>query len=177
MTFPEHNVRLGHEVYIAPTAYVGGSVALGDQCTIMHHVTVRGDVARIFVGNRVNIQDGSVVHTAIGEDLVIEDDVAIGHRAVVHCARVCSGALIGIGAIVLDGCVVGERSIVAAGAVLAPGTIVPPETMVMGVPAKPVRATTSKEWAYIQVVIDRYILIGRAHAAGQYPNEATTPPA
>ncbi len=164
------HVKLGRDVYIAPTAYVGGNVTLGDQCTVMHQVTIRGDVARIDVGRRVNIQDGCIVHTAIGEDLRIGDEVSIGHGAVVHCAEIGSGALIGIGAIVLDGCRIGANSIVGAGAVVAPRTIIPDNTLVMGVPARPVRATTAQEAQYTREVVERYAQLARQHAAGEFPN-------
>jgi len=127
--------RVGRGVYLAETAYVGGDVTIGDACTIMHHVVIRGDVAAIRIGNRVNVQDGAVIHTETGVPLDIGDDVVIGHRAVVHCRRVGRGALIGIGAIVLDQCDVGEGAIVAAGAVVPPGMVVPPGKMAMGVPA------------------------------------------
>ena len=122
---------IGKNVYIAPPAYVGGEVTIGDDCTIMHHVTIRGDVSAITIGRRVNIQDGTVVHTLTGVPLEIADEVAIGHRAVVHCRKVETRVLIGIGAIVLDNCEIGAGAIIAAGAVLSPGTIVPPGKLVL----------------------------------------------
>lgn len=169
---PNHQVLLGRGVYIAPTAYVGGEVTLGDQCTVMHHVTIRADIARIHIGNRVNVQDGSVVHIRDGVDLTIEDDVGIGHRAVVHCRRVGSRTLIGIGAIVLDDADIGCECIIAAGSVVVPGTVVPKGTVMMGTPAKPVRRTTSKDLDYIDHVIRSYLELGRKHHAGLYPNAA-----
>lgn len=165
-------VTLGRDVYIAPTAYVGGEVALGDQCTVMHHVTIRGDVSAIRIGKRCNIQDGTVVHTNRGVPLDIDDDVSIGHHAVVHCRRVGSGTLIGIGAIVLDDCEIGRGCLIAAGALLPPKTIVPDGKVVMGVPGKIVRDTTAEERLYFREVNESYIHLGRLHAAGKYPNHA-----
>ncbi len=162
--------RVSTGVYIAPTAYVGGNVTIGADCTIMHHVTIRGDVAAITIGCRVNIQDGTVVHTKTGVPLEIADDVSIGHRAVVHCRRVGRGALIGIGAIVLDDAEVGDGCIIGAGAVVPPGMMIPPGKVVVGVPAKIARDVRDEDRRYIDLVNDRYIDLNRRHAAGEYPN-------
>lgn len=164
-------VVLGREVYIAPTSYVGGTVSLGDQCTVMHHVTIRGDVSAIRIGPRVNIQDGTVVHTQNGVDLEIGEDVGIGHRAVVHCKRIDSCSLIGTGAIILDGCEIGRNCLIAAGALLPPNTIIPDGKVVMGIPGKIVRDTTEDERRYIEYVVQNYIKLGRRHDAGEYPNQ------
>ena len=164
--------KLGDDVYLAPTAFVAGDVVLGDQCSVWHHVMIRGDVAAIRIGRRVNVQDAGIIHNETGVDMEIEDDVAIGHRAVVHCKRVGRASLIGIGSIVLDRAEIGEQCIVAAGAVVPPGMIVPDGKVVMGVPAKIVRETTDAERQYHREVVERYIALGRQHAAGMYPNAA-----
>ncbi len=164
--------RLGKGVYIAPTAYVAGDVVLGDQVTIMHHVVVRGDIAAIRIGARVNIQDGTVVHTPTGVPLDIADDVGIGHRAVVHGRSVGARTLIGIGAIVLDDCVIGSRCIVAAGSVLAPRTIVPDGKLVMGVPGRVVRDVSERDLETVDHVVQSYLRLGRRHAEGEFPNIA-----
>lgn len=161
--------RIGRNVFIAPTSHVCGEVALGDDCTIMHFVMIRGDVSPIRIGARVNIQDHTTVHTKTGVPLDIADDVAIGHRAVVHCRRVGTFTLIGIGAIVLDDCEIGEDCVIAAGAVLAPGTIVPSGKVVMGVPGRQVRDTTPRDREYTQFVLDNYKRLAREHAGGRYP--------
>ena len=161
---------LGKEVYIAETSFVGGDVHIGDQSTIMHHVMIRGDIAPIRIGARVNIQDGSIVHIQRGVPLDIADGVGIGHRAVVHCRRVGSRTLIATGAIVLDGCEIGERCIIAAGTVLTPGTKIPDGHVVMGVPGKIVRQTTESDLAIIDHVVQSYIELGRLHASGNFQN-------
>lgn len=155
---------------MAPTAYVAGDVILGDQVTVMHHVTIRGDIAPIRIGARVNIQDGTVVHTPHGVPLDIADDVGIGHRAVVHCRRIGPRSLIGIGAIVLDDAEIGSRCIVAAGSVVPPGTRIPDDSVVMGVPGRVVRSTSPEDLEIIDHVIRSYIEIGQRHAAGLFPN-------
>lgn len=163
---------LGRDVYIAPTAYVGGDVVVGDQSTVMHFVAIRGDIAPIRIGARVNVQDGAVLHTADGTALDIADEVSIGHRAVVHCRKVGSRTLIGIGAILLDDCQIGSRCIVAAGAVVAPGTEIPEGSVVMGVPGRIVRKTGEADLAAIDQAVQNYIKIGREHGKGRYPNIA-----
>jgi carbonic anhydrase/acetyltransferase-like protein (isoleucine patch superfamily) len=172
MHSPDQKVRpkIGNGVYIAPTAYVGGRVKIGDGSTIMHHATIRGDVSSITIGKRVNIQDGVVIHTHTGVPLEIADEVVIGHRAVVHCRRVALRALIGIGAIVLDDCEIGAGAIIAAGAVLPPGTKIPPGKLAVGVPGRIARDVTDDERAYIDFAIDNYCNLNRAHAAGRFPN-------
>lgn len=128
---------IGKEVYIAPTADVIGDVRLGDGSSVWHCAVVRGDVWRITVGERSNIQDGCVCHvTTGGPDLVIGRSVTVGHRAVLHSCTVEDGCMIGMGAIVLDGAVIGEGSIVAAGSVVLEGTRVPSRSLVAGVPGK-----------------------------------------
>lgn len=165
-------VTIGRDVYVAPTAYVGGDVTLGDQCTVMHHVVIRGDVSAIRIGRRVNVQDATIIHTNRGVPLDIADDVSIGHRAIVHCRRVGPGTLVGIGSIILDDCEIGAGCLIAAGAVVPPKTIVPDGKVVMGVPGRVVRDTTAAERTYIQEVLASYLHLGRLHAAGTYPNRA-----
>lgn len=165
-------VKLGRNVYVAPTAYVGGAVVLGDETTVMHHVVIRGDVSHIRIGARVNVQDGTIIHTTAGIDLDIGDEVSMGHRAIVHCKRIGANSLIGMGAIVLDGCTIGRRCIIGAGAVVPPNTDVPDGKVVMGVPGKIVRDIRESEHAYLDYVVENYRKLGRRHGAGEYPNVA-----
>ncbi len=157
-------------VYIAPTAYVCGDVMIGEFSTVMHQVVIRGDIAAIRIGSRVNIQDGAILHTPHGTPLDIADDVGIGHRAVVHCRRVGTETLIGIGAVVLDDCVIGSRCIVAAGTVLPPKSVIPDGSVVMGVPGKIVRETSARDLETVQHVVRSYVELGRLHASGRFPN-------
>jgi len=164
--------KLGRNVYIAPTSYVAGDVVLGDDVTIMHHVMIRGDIAPIRVGCRVNVQDGSVLHTPRGTPLDIGDDVGIGHRAVVHCRRIGSRTLIGIGAILLDDCEIGDRCLIAAGTVMIPKTMIPDGSVVMGFPGRVVRPVGERELRLIDDVVQSYLDLGRRHAANEFPNIA-----
>ena len=162
--------KIGRDVYLAPTSYVGGDVVIGDRSTIMHHVMIRGDIAPIRIGSRVNLQDGVIVHTPHGTPLDIADEVGVGHRAVVHCRSIGARTLIAIGAILLDDCRIGSRCIVAAGVLLPPGTVVPDGSVVMGFPGRVVRQVTDKDLEMIDHVIQSYLEIGRLHAAGRFPN-------
>ncbi len=162
--------RYGRGVFVAETAYVGGDVIVGDDVAIMHHVTVRGDVAAIRIGDRSNVQDGAVLHTKTGVDMEIEEEVGIGHRAVVHCTRVGRGSLIGIGSIVLDGAVIGAGSLIAAGALVTPGAEIPPGSVVVGLPGRVVRQVTDEDRAYQRFVIERYLDLKARHARGDYPD-------
>ncbi|MBN1512819.1 MAG: gamma carbonic anhydrase family protein [Phycisphaerae bacterium] len=164
-------VVYGQNVFVASTAYIGGDVIIGDDCTIMHHVTIRGDVAPIRLGNRVNIQDGCVLHCNRDVMLELEDDVGVGHRAVIHCQRIGANSLIGTGAVLLDNAVVGRGCIVAAGALVTAGFRVPDGTVVMGVPARVVRPMEDRDRAYQAHVVQSYLTLGRLHAAGKYPNQ------
>ncbi len=163
---------LGKNVYIAPTAYVGGDVTLGDQSTVMHHAVIRGDIAPIILGARVNVQDGAILHTKYGIPLVIADDVGIGHRAVVHCKSVANRTLIGTGAIVLDNCTIGSCCIIAAGTLIPPETTIPDRSVVMGVPGKIVRQINDQDLATIDHVVRSYVTLGAMHASGRYRNIA-----
>ncbi len=138
----------------------------------MHHVMIRGDIAPIRLGARVNVQDGSILHTRYGVPLDIADDVGIGHRAVVHCRSVGSRTLIGTGAIVLDDCEIGSHCLIAAGALLTPRTRVPDGSVVMGMPGKVVRATSPTDLEAIDHVINSYLRLARLYAAGEFPNIA-----
>ena len=128
---------IGANVWLAPNATVVGDVTLGENSNVWFSAVVRGDVAPITVGQRVNIQDGAVIHGTYGKSqTVLEDDVSIGHNAIVHGAHVLKGALVGMGAVVMDNAVVGPYAVVAAGAVVLAGTVIGEGELWAGVPAK-----------------------------------------
>lgn len=130
----------GREAFLAETAVVIGDVVMGDQCSVWYNAVVRGDVHSIRIGDRVNIQDGVVLHcTYQRAALTIGSDVSIGHNAIVHGCTIHDRVLIGMGAIVMDGAEIGSGSVVAAGAVVLQGTRVEPGSLVAGVPAKRIR--------------------------------------
>lgn len=132
--------KLGNNCFIAPNATIVGDVICGDDCSFWFNAVVRGDVNSIRIGNKVNIQDGAVIHCTYEKTkTVLGNNVSIGHNAIVHGSNIEDNVLIGMGAIVMDNCLVGSNSIIAAGAVLTEGTIVPSGCIYAGVPAKKVK--------------------------------------
>ena len=129
--------RWGNDCFLAENATLIGDLILGDQCSVWFNAVLRGDVNTIIIGDRVNIQDGSVLHTLYKKSTIrIGNDVTIGHNAIVHGADVDDGALIGMGATLLDYVHVGEGAIVAANALVLSNTKIEPYTLWAGVPAK-----------------------------------------
>jgi carbonic anhydrase/acetyltransferase-like protein (isoleucine patch superfamily) len=140
--------KLGKNCYVAETAVIIGDVVAGDDCSFWFNVVVRGDVNSIRLGNRVNIQDGAVLHTLYQRSVIeMGDNVTVGHNAVIHGAKIHNNVLIGIGSVVLDQAVVGENSIIAAGSVVLTGTIVEPHSIYAGVPAKRVKDVDPQQTA------------------------------
>ena len=130
----------GKNSFIAPNATIVGDVICGDDCSFWFNAVVRGDVNSIRIGNKVNIQDGAVIHCTYQKTkTILGNNVSIGHNAIVHGSLVHDNVLIGMGAIVMDNCEIGSNSIIAAGAVLTEGTIVPSGCIYAGVPAKKVK--------------------------------------
>ena len=142
-----------------------GDIEIGAESSVWYHTVLRGDDAPIRIGRRVNLQDLTMVHPDPGIELVIEDDVTVGHRAILHCRRIGRGSLIGMGAVLMKDVEIGAGSLIAGGAVLSPGTIVPPNSLVRGVPGKVVRATTDAERADIARSVTKYADTARAFFA------------
>ena len=134
VALPRRSVKT---LFSADNATIIGDVEIGEGCSIWFGTVLRGDVNSIRIGNGVNVQDGSVLHTLYEKSTIeIGDDVSIGHNVTIHGAKICNGALIGMGSVVLDHAVVGEGAIIAAGSVVLSKTIVEPGSIYAGVPAK-----------------------------------------
>ena len=139
---PVNNVSpvFGGNCFIAPNATIVGQVTTGNDCSIWFNAVIRGDVNTITLGNKVNVQDGAVIHcTYLKHATTIGHNVSIGHNALVHGCTLHDNVLVGMGAIVMDGCVVNSNSIIAAGAVVLENTIVEAGSIYAGVPAKKVK--------------------------------------
>lgn len=140
--FPIKNISptIPSSCFIAPNATLVGDIVMGEECSVWFNAVIRGDVHYIKMGNKVNVQDGAVIHcTYQNHPTNIGNNVSIGHNALVHGCTLHDNVLIGMGSIVMDGCVVHSNSIVAAGAVLLEGTVVPEGCIYAGVPAKKVK--------------------------------------
>jgi carbonic anhydrase/acetyltransferase-like protein (isoleucine patch superfamily) len=132
--------KFGDDCFIAPNATIVGDVECGDQCSFWFNSVVRGDVNSIRMGNKVNVQDGAVIHCTYQKTkVVLGNNVSIGHNAIVHGCTVADNVLIGMGAIVMDNCEIGSNTIIAAGAVVTENTKVPSGCIYAGVPAKKIK--------------------------------------
>lgn len=137
--------KLGENCFVAPNATIVGDVVMGDDCSVWFNAVIRGDVNSIRIGNKVNIQDGAVLHcTYLKTKVTLGNNVSIGHNAIVHGCTVHDNVLIGMGAIVMDNCEIGSNTIIAAGAVVTEGTVVPEGCIFAGVPAKKIKDISSE---------------------------------
>lgn len=137
---------IGRDCYLADNATIIGDVIIGDNCSVWFNTVLRGDVNSIRIGNRVNIQDGSVLHTLFQRSVVeIGDNVTVGHNAIIHGAKISNNVLVGMGAIILDNVVIGENSIIAAGSVVLDSTIIESGSLYGGIPAKRIKSVDPKQ--------------------------------
>ena len=152
--------QMGNNCFLAETAVVIGDVTMGDDCSIWYGTVLRGDVNSITIGNKVNIQDGAVIHTLYKRSkTIIGDNVSVGHNAVIHGAIIENNCLIGMGAIVLDNAVVESGAIVAAGALVTSGMHVEGGYIYAGVPAKKIKAVDEKQRSeIINRIADDYMM-------------------
>lgn len=138
--------QFGENCFLAENATIIGYVVMGNDCSIWFNTVIRGDVNSIKIGNLVNIQDGSVLHTLYEKSTIeIGDNVSVGHNVTIHGAKICDNVLIGMGSVILDHAVIGENSIIAAGAVVTSGTVVEPGSLYAGVPAKKIKDVSPEQ--------------------------------
>jgi carbonic anhydrase/acetyltransferase-like protein (isoleucine patch superfamily) len=157
--------KLGKNTFVASSADVIGDVTCGEDCSIWFGSVVRGDVHYIKIGDRVSIQDLSMVHVthykkedkSDGNPTIIGDDVTIGHRVMLHGCTIQNACLIGMSATILDGAVIGEESIVGAGSLVTKNKVFPPRSLIMGSPAKFIRELNEKEIKELYASASRYV--------------------
>lgn len=152
--------KIGKDCFLADNATIIGDVVMGDECSIWFSTVLRGDVNSIRIGNRVNIQDGSVLHTLYEKSVIeIGDDVSVGHNVTIHGAKIEHGALIGMGSTLLDHAVVGEGAIVAAGSLVLSNTVIEPGSIWGGVPAKFIKKVNPEQAKELNQKIARNYLM------------------
>jgi len=152
--------QIPKDCFIAENATIVGEVTLGENCSVWFNVVIRGDVHYIKIGNKVNIQDGAIIHcTYQKHPTEIGNNVSIGHSAIVHGCKICDNVLIGMGAIIMDNCLIESNSIIAAGAVVTQNTVVESGSIYAGVPAKKVKSIEASAFAgEIDRIANNYVL-------------------
>ena len=152
--------QIPEDCFIAENATIVGDVVLGESCSVWYNAVIRGDVHYIKIGNKVNIQDGAIIHcTYQKHPTEIGNNVSIGHNAIVHGCKIHDNVLIGMGAIVMDNCIIESNSIVAAGAVVVQNTIVESGTIYAGIPAKKVKDISQSDFAgEIERISNNYVM-------------------
>lgn len=155
----------GHN-FVAANAVVVGDVVLGRYASVWWNVVIRGDNDRITIGDSVNIQDGSVLHTDEGVPLTLEDNVSVGHMAMLHGCTVREGSLIGIKAVVLNRAVIGRDCLIGANSLVSEGKLIPDRSLVIGSPARVVRQLTEDEVKKVRWISRHYV-----ENAGRYLSE------
>jgi carbonic anhydrase/acetyltransferase-like protein (isoleucine patch superfamily) len=155
--------RIHPTAFVAPGADVIGDVTLEEESSVWFQSVLRGDINRIVVGPRSNVQDGSVIHLADHYGTYLGELVTVGHKAILHACSIGDEVLVGMGAIVLDGAEIGARSIIGAGALVTGGKKIPPGSLVLGSPAKVVRTLTLEEQAEIKVWAEKYVALSKQY--------------
>jgi carbonic anhydrase/acetyltransferase-like protein (isoleucine patch superfamily) len=143
--------------YIAKNAVITGDVEIGEDSSVWFHTVIRGDVAPTRIGNRVNIQDLSLIHQSPDMPVIVEDNVTIGHQVTLHAATIRKNALIGMGSLILDGAEIGEHAFIGAGSLVPPGKKIPPNTLAFGRPAKVIRQLTDRDIAEMKRIRETYV--------------------
>ena len=150
--------KYGKDCYFAENATLIGDLVIGKNCSVWFQVVIRGDVNSIRIGDRVNIQDGAVIHATYKKSkTIIGSDVSIGHNSIIHGCTIKSQVLIGMGSIIMDDCIIEENSIIAAGCVLPRGTIVKSGSVYGGIPGKKIKSITDKNITEIKRIARNYI--------------------
>ena len=156
-TYLRRSPTLGRSVYLARTAVVLGDVTLGDFSSVWYNAVLRGDINRIVVGHHTNIQDGAVLHLADELPCLVGNYVTVGHAAIVHACSVGDECLVGMGATILDGAVIGAQCLIGANALVTQGARIPDGSLVLGSPARVVRALTVAERSALKGWAEKYV--------------------
>jgi len=162
-TYLDQTPEIAPSAYLAKGAVVIGAVSLGLNTSVWHNAVLRGDINTIEIGEGSNVQDGTVVHLADDFGVKVGKYVTIGHSAMIHACEIGDECLIGMQATILDGAVVGAQSIVGAGALVTKGTQIPEGSLVLGAPAKVVRALSQKERSELKGLAEKYVAVSRGH--------------
>ncbi|NVK22288.1 MAG: gamma carbonic anhydrase family protein [Kangiellaceae bacterium] len=162
--FRSHTPKIAEKVYIDPTALVIGDIEIGEDTSIWPMAVLRGDVHSIRIGARTSIQDGTVCHVTHdgpydpgGHDLIVGDNVTVGHKAILHGCHIESNCLIGMGTVVMDGAIVREHCIIGANSLVSPGRELEGGYLWVGSPARKIRKLTEEEIGFFKYSADNYV--------------------
>ncbi len=171
MIYPYHEKqpKIANSAFIADYVTITGDVEIGEESSIWFNSVIRGDVAPTIIGNRVNIQDNSVLHQSPNNPLIIEDDVTVGHQVILHSSVIRKNALIGMGSIILDGAEIGEGAFIGAGSLVPQGKKIPPHTLCFGRPAKVIRELTEEDKHDMARIRREYVEKGQYYKSLQKP--------
>lgn len=161
--YQNHYPNVDDSIYVAPGAKLIGNVRVGKESSIWFNCVLRADNAPIRIGDKVNIQDGSICHVDEGIPLTVADEVTVGHHVILHGCTIGKGALIGMGTTIMNRAEIGEYALVAAGSLVPEGKKIPPRTLAMGSPAKVVRELTEKEIEGMMEGTQHYVANGKKY--------------
>lgn len=166
-TYEEWTPRVAADAFIAPSAQLIGNVEIGSQSSVWYGCVLRGDVDKIVVGDRSNLQDGTIVHVSPRDPTRIGSDVLVGHGAILHGCELQNGSFVGIRATVLNGALIETGAFVAAGALVLPGTLVPSGEMWGGAPAKKIGPLAPSLAMAMKLAVTEYVVLGQKHRANK----------
>ncbi|MDV7766254.1 gamma carbonic anhydrase family protein [Peribacillus simplex] len=158
---------IAESAYIAENAVVTGDVKIGEESSIWFNSVIRGDVSPTIIGNKVSIQDNSVLHQSPNNPLIIEDEVTIGHQVTLHSCKIRKGALIGMGSIVLDAAEIGEGAFIGAGSLVPQGKVIPPNMLAFGRPAKVIREINEEDRQDMERIVREYAEKGQYYKTAE----------
>ncbi|MED1203118.1 gamma carbonic anhydrase family protein [Heyndrickxia acidicola] len=147
---------IAETAFIADYTTITGDVTIGEESSVWFNTVIRGDVAPVIIGQKVNIQDNSVLHQSPNNPLILEDEATIGHQVILHSCIIRKKALIGMGSIILDNAEIGEGAFIGAGSLVPQGKIIPPNTLAFGQPAKVIRKLNEEDIRDMQRITREY---------------------
>lgn len=156
---------IAESAFVAPGAVVIGNVTIGEEASIWFNTTVRGDIAPITIGNRTNVQDGTLVHVNADAPVVVGNDVTIGHTAIIHGTVIENDVLVGMGAIIMSYTRIGEGAVIAAGALISERVEVPAHAVMVGVPARQRQELDAEQQAHLAAIPGRYVGVSQTFKA------------
>lgn len=169
-----HPELIHPSVFVAESAIIIGDVSIGAESSVWFGAIIRGDVARVTIGQRCNAQDGAIIHSTQGQQVVIGNGVTMAHGAIVHASTIADNVMIATRSTVLDKAYIGENSIIGAGALVTPGTVIPPNSLVLGSPGRVVRIITAEQAEKIRQTAAHYVQYAKAYRRAEQERKYQT---